>query len=199
MPRRRTLIEPPLYWVEKPVPVAPPALPVVAERGGTQFIAPKATIIVDTREQMPFKFSRFRGWFAGVKKKALKVGDYSIAGLEDYVTVERKDLPDLIQSFTTNRAVFVARLRKMADYPHRLLVVTASFTEVKSRYGGVSIDPNRITQSLIATLTGAGVPFICSETHELGAEITASYLYQVHLYHWLEEQGEGRRLTDNDL
>jgi ERCC4-type nuclease len=199
MPRRRTLIEPPLYWSSTPVPVAPPALPVVAERGGTQLRAPKATLIVDTREQQPFKFARFRGWFAGVKKKALKVGDYSVAGLEDYVTVERKDLADLIQSFTTNRAVFVARLRRMADFPHRLLVVTASLTEVKSSYGGVSVDPNRVTQSLIAALAGTGVPFICSETHELGAEITASYLYQIHLYHWLEQQGEGRRLVDGDL
>jgi ERCC4-type nuclease len=199
MPRRRTLIEPPLYWTDTPTPVAPPVLPVVAERGGTQLRAPKATLLVDTREQLPYKFSRFRGWFSGVKKKALKVGDYSIEGMEDEVTVERKDLPDLLQSFTTCRGVFVARLRKMADYPHRLLVVTASLSEVKSSYGGVSIDPNRITQSLIATLAGTGVPFICTETHELGAEITASYLYQIHLYHWLEQQGEGRRLVDGDL
>src|SRR5687767_15053373 len=138
MPRRRTIIDPPLYWIDHPAPVAPPPLPCIAERGGTQLIAPKATVIVDTREQVPFQFARFRGWFAGIRRKALKVGDYSIAGLEDYVTVERKDLPDLIQSFSTHRPVFVARLRKMADYPHRLLVVTASFSEVKSSYGGVS-------------------------------------------------------------
>ena len=28
------------------------------------------TLLVDTREQNPFNFSRFRGWFAGVEKKA---------------------------------------------------------------------------------------------------------------------------------
>lgn len=69
MPRRRTLIEPPLYWAKSAVPVAPPALPVIAERGGTQVRAPRATLIVDTREQLPFKFSRFRGWFAGAKRR----------------------------------------------------------------------------------------------------------------------------------
>ena len=57
----------------------------------------------------------------------------------------------------------------------------------------------RTLRALIAALAGTGVPFICSETHELGAEITASYLYQIHLYHWLEQQGEGRRLVDGDL
>jgi ERCC4-type nuclease len=196
MRKRRTLITSPLEWQLQVAPVRPPALPVVAERGGTQLQAPKATVIVDTREQNPFSFSRFRGWFAGVKHKALKVGDYSVAGLEDVVTVERKDLPDLIHSFTSGRAVLVKRLREMTRIPHRLLVVTAALSEVTSPYGGVSIDPNRITQSLIATLAGLGVPFLCVE---LGAEIVASYLYQVHLYHWLEANDYGRRLADQDL
>jgi hypothetical protein len=43
------------------------------------------------------------------------------------------------------------------------------------------------------------VPFLCVETHELGEEIVASYLYQVHLYHWLESNGHGRSLADDDL
>lgn len=189
----------PLEWQMTAAPVAPPALPVVAERGGTQIHAPKATVIVDTREQNPFSFARFRGWFKGVTHKALKVGDYSVAGLEEVCTVERKDLPDLVHSFTTDRAVFVKRLREISRYPHRLLVVTEPLSMVKSPYGGTSLSPNRITQSLIATLVGAEVPFICTETHELGAEVVASYLYQVHLYYWLEAHDYGRYLAENDL
>jgi len=199
MKKRRTLITSPLEWQMTAAPVPHPPLPVVAERGGTQLHTPKPTVIVDTREQNPFSFARFRGWFAGIKRKALKVGDYSVVGLEDVCTVERKDLPDLIHSFTSDRAVFVDRLRKMSRYPHRLLVVTAALSEVKSPYGGTSINPNRITQSLIAALAGLGVPFLCVETHELGEEIVASYLYQVFLYHWLETNDYGRWLADNDL
>jgi hypothetical protein len=52
---------------------------------------------------------------------------------------------------------------------------------------------------LIAVLAGLQVPFICSETHELGEEFVGSYLYQVHLYHWLEFHDYGRFLSDNDL
>jgi hypothetical protein len=52
---------------------------------------------------------------------------------------------------------------------------------------------------LVAALTGLGVPFLCVETHELGEEIVASYLYQVHLYHWLETNDFGRYLADKDL
>jgi hypothetical protein len=52
---------------------------------------------------------------------------------------------------------------------------------------------------LIAVLAGLQIPFLCTETHELGAEIVASYLYQIHLYHWLESNGYGRALADGDL
>jgi len=197
--RRRTLITSPLEWQMTAAPVPPPALPVVAERGGTQLRAPRPVVIVDTREQVPFSFSRFRGWFAGIEKKALNLGDYTVAGLEDVCVVERKDLADLVQSFTTGRAAFVERLRQMSHCPHRLLVITAALSQVKSKYAHSRANPNQITQSLIAALVGLQVPFLCVETHELGEEIVASYLYQVFLYHWLESNGHGRFLVDDDL
>lgn len=86
-------------------PVPHPALPVLAERGGTQLKTPRAIVLVDTREQNPFDFSRFDGWFVGVEKKALPLGDYSIAGLEHRCVVERKDLADLVHSLTAARAL----------------------------------------------------------------------------------------------
>jgi ERCC4-type nuclease len=83
-------------------------------------------LVVDTREQNPFDFSRFQGWFNGIERRALKLGDYSIAGLEDLCVVERKGLSDLVRSFTVERKVFVAHLQQMAEYPHCLLVVSAA-------------------------------------------------------------------------
>ena len=199
MKTRRTLIRSPREWQMAPAPVLHPVIPVLAERGGTQLKTPRPVILVDTREQSPFAFSRFEGWFAGIEKKSLKVGDYSVAGLEDVCVVERKDLPDLIHSLTAERSVFVNRLRRMSRYPHRLLVITAALGQVKSPYPHGGTNPNRITQSLIAVLAGLQVPFLCTETHELGEELVASYLYQVHLYHWLETNDYGRFLIDNDL
>lgn len=180
-------------------PVAHPALPVIAERGGTQLRTPRPVVVVDTREQNPFSFARFHGWFASVEKRPLRLGDYSVAGLEETCTVERKDLPDLVQSFSAERPAFIRRLREMSRYPQRLLVITAALSQVKSRYEHSAVSPNRITQSLVAVLVGLDVPFLCVETHELGEEIVASYLYQVFLYHWLETNGYGRCLADDDL
>lgn len=199
MRRRRHLIMSPLEWQMTAAPVPHPVIPVLAERGGTQLKTPRPTLLVDTREQNPFNFSRFEGWFAGIEKKALRLGDYSVAGLEDTCVVERKDLSDLVHSCTVERNAFIKRLRLMAGYPHRLLVVTSTLSQVKSPYSHSRVDPNRTTQFLVAALAGLQVPFICSETHALGEELVGSYLYQVHLYHWLESNDYGRFLADNDL
>lgn len=199
MNRRRTLITSPLDWFLSANPVPPPALPVLAERGGTQLKTPRPVLVVDTREQNPFDFSRFQGWFSGIERRALTLGDYSIAGLEDICVVERKNLPDLVRSFTVERKVFVDRLRQMSGYPHRLLVITAALSQIKSPYPYSAAKPNQIMQSVMAVLAGLQVPFLCTETHELGEELLASYLYQVHLYHWLETNGHGSWLTDGDL
>src|ERR1700747_1179137 len=152
MPRRRTLVPSPLAWTAHPAHVAPPILPVIPERGGTQLRTPLPVAIIDTREQNPLSFRRFRGWFADIEERALPLGDYSAGGMEDSCVVERKDLADLICSFTSNRSVFINRLRRMSDRPHSLLVITASLTEIKSEYPYRAANPNRITQSLIATL-----------------------------------------------
>ncbi|HKR86333.1 MAG TPA: ERCC4 domain-containing protein, partial [Terriglobales bacterium] len=126
--RRRTLITPPLKWQMTAAGVPPPLMPVIAERGGTQLRAPRGVVLMDTREQNPFDFSRFTGWFSGVEKKALPLGDYSVAGLEKVCVVERKNLDDLVHSFTVERPVFVDRLRRMSAYPHRLLVITSTLS-----------------------------------------------------------------------
>lgn len=72
-------------------------------------------------------------------------------------------------------------------------------SQIKSPYLHSGASPNRIVQSLIAVLASLRVPFVTTETHELGEENIASYLYQAHLYEWLEVNDYGRFLADNDL
>src|SRR5258708_31171912 len=135
MPRKpRTLIASPLDGQMSPSPISHPIVPVLAERGGTQLRTPLPVVVVDTRVQIPLSFRRFKGWFAGVEMRALPLGDYSVAGMEDSCVVERKDLSDLVCSFTENRAVFVKRLRRLSELPHSLLVITAPLSQLKSAY-----------------------------------------------------------------
>jgi hypothetical protein len=92
----------------------------------------------------------------------------------------------------------LARLVGRYPFPHRLLVIAAPLAQVKSPYAYSQVSPNRIFQSLIAALAGLQVPSLGTETHELGEEVVASYLYQVFLYRWLQENSFGGRLVDDD-
>src|SRR5260370_42125581 len=80
--------------------------------------------------------------------------------MEDSCVVERKDLADLICSFSNNRAVFVARLRKMSRLPHSLLVVTAPLSQIKSAYPYGRVNPNHVPQSLVAVPVRVVGPFL---------------------------------------
>lgn len=50
----------------------------------------------DNREQNPYTF---RSWDVEIRQDALPAGDYSLAGFEDRVAVERKNLDDLVGCF----------------------------------------------------------------------------------------------------
>jgi hypothetical protein len=93
----------------------------------------------------------------------------------------------------------VRELKKLAQLSHKLLVVSTALSQIKSPYPYSVVSPNRITQSLMAVLAGLQEPFLCTETHELGEELLASFLCQVHLYHWLEVNDYVSHLTDRDL
>ena len=131
--KARTLIASPLAWQMSAAPIAHPIVPVLAERGGTQLRTPLPVVVVDTREQIPLSFRRFKGWFSGVEMRALPLGDYSVAGMENSCVVERKDLSDLVSLFTEHRTVFVKRLRRMSELPHSLLVITAPLSRDQER------------------------------------------------------------------
>ena len=76
-----------------------------ADRGGTQLRTPLPVAIVDTREQNPLSFRRFQRMVRRHRASRPTVSaTIPSSGMEDSCVVERKDLADLIQSFTTNRA-----------------------------------------------------------------------------------------------
>jgi hypothetical protein len=87
----------------------------------------------------------------------------------------------------------------MSQCSYRLLAISGSLSQLKSPYENSGSNPNHIIQSLMAMLVGLQVPFLCTDTHELGEEMVASFLYQAHLYHGLETEGHGRFLAHDDL
>ncbi len=74
------------------------------------------TIVVDTREQRPYQFP-------GAVVKALPTGDYSIVGLTDRVTIERKSKADAYSSLGQGRARFRRELERLALFDYAAIVV----------------------------------------------------------------------------
>lgn len=91
--------------------------------------------------------------------------------------------PDQVHSFTVERSVFIKRIKLMSGYPHRLLVVKAPLSRIRTPYPHSAASPNRIFQSLLALLAGLNLPALCTDNQNLGEELVTSYLYQIHLYY----------------
>lgn len=74
-------------------------------------------VVIDTREQKPYDFSR-----AGVQDvvyEKLDVGDYSLENFEHTFAVERKSLDDLATSLGAERERFENEILRANGYAHR--------------------------------------------------------------------------------
>jgi len=82
-------------------------------------------IIVDTREQKPYKFKGM-----DVINEGLETGDYSLKGHESKITVERKSHEDAWNSARGSRKRFVNCLQRLAVMPHPAIVIECSLAEL---------------------------------------------------------------------
>lgn len=112
----------------------------------------KPTIIVDSREQMPYVFSP-DSFCAGSCTKKLNSGDYSISGLEDYFTVDRKrNTSEWSQNVIDER--FERELDRMRQIPHSFILCEFGLADILSfpvnsgiptyKHSGIKIRPEFI-------------------------------------------------------
>jgi len=95
-------------------------------------------VIVDTREQIPYTFHEIpidnseKYYGVSILRRGLTLGDYSVAGLETRLCIERKSLEDLYSSIG-RRDNFENRLTRMQGYDYSCVVVEASQETLLSR------------------------------------------------------------------
>jgi DNA excision repair protein ERCC-4 len=126
-------------------------------------------IIQDTREQNPLQFSHN----TEVVCRKLDQGDYSVAGLENEITIERKSLSDLLGSITTGRERFARELERMAGYKFAALLVESDWrTIITGQWDCPSkVHPNSVLGSLISFQVKYGVVPIMAHNHAMAAVI----------------------------
>lgn len=187
-------------------PAPPPSGRLIVKRGGHSITRqiPKPIVLIDTREKYPFDFSRFKNWIGDAKSLALKVGDYSIEGMETLLVLERKTLTDLITTLMQERTRFSKLCEKMTKYRWRALLIEASYEDIKTPYDYVEYNtlahPNAVSGTLDALEARYGIPVIYTSLYRpLAEEKAVSWLSKHFTYWYLEKNGLGRVLQEGDL
>jgi hypothetical protein len=111
--------------------VGPPRGRLIVKRRGHSITRqiPKPVALIDTRERSPFDFSRFPNWIKEEKRQKLKVGDYSVEGMENLLALERKSLSDLMSTLMQHRPRFFKMCEQLAEYRWRALIVEDSYED----------------------------------------------------------------------
>jgi len=85
-------------------------------------------VIVDTREKQPFEFTSSK--IDEVVNTKLDTGDYSVAGLEDVLSIERKaSVSEFYHNITQKR--FWAEMERLEKFKHKFIVFEFSVSDVE--------------------------------------------------------------------
>ena len=110
------------------------------------------TIIVDTREQLPWEFGNHT-----TSRTKLDTGDYSIEGLEHLLAIERKQsVSEIANNITEKR--FPGFLERLSSIPHRFMLFEFDLDDVynfpvgseipKSKWDKLKVTNNYILKHL---------------------------------------------------
>jgi ERCC4-type nuclease len=114
-------------------------------------------IVVDTREQLPLTLPNSR-------LATLATGDYSVAGYEQLISIERKSLSDLFGCVGQGRERFERCLERLATYKYPAIVIEATFADILSGVRHSQIHPNSAIGSLVAWATRYRIPcWLCGD------------------------------------
>jgi DNA excision repair protein ERCC-4 len=120
------------------------------------------TILVDSREQDPLIFHRFKSVSA-----PLTTGDYSIAGFSEIFAVERKTIGDLIGCCVgDNRERFERELHRLRGYRFKRLLVVGDRSSIEGGYYRSRISPLSVLGSLSAFEVRYDCPVVFAPTPE---------------------------------
>lgn len=127
------------------------------------------TIVVDTREQLPYEFE-------GAVMKTLASGDYSVLGLEDRVAIERKSKPDAYASLGRGRARFRREVERLAELDYAAIVVEDTVPGFLRRPPHTRMNPRAAVASLFAWSVRYRVPVIFAGDRAHGRAVTQKLL-----------------------
>ncbi|MDK9699078.1 MAG: hypothetical protein OEM52_02860 [bacterium] len=133
----------------------------------------RLSIIVDTREQHPFEFDPVR---VETIRMALSAGDYSLAGFEPMVSVERKSLEDYISSVIKSQQRFLREVEKLAAMPYKCVVVEGDLVDIQQHRYHSGVHPSAVLGATMMLLVDFGVPVLFCSNRQIACAVTEAFL-----------------------
>ena len=127
-------------------------------------------IVIDTREQLPYRFQ------TPAISGTLPTGDYSLAGAEDLIAIERKTRDDLISCLCDGRERFERELYRGRALDFFAIAVECSLSDLVNGNYRSRMTPKSAIQSILAFSVRYRLPVFFVETRDYGARVTESLL-----------------------
>ncbi len=140
-------------------------------------------IIRDTREQDGFSFV---GFPCTVTPGTLEAGDYSLAGFERRVSIERKSLPDLVACLGVERDRFQRELARLRGFDAACIIVDQPQSVLRLGHYRSAMPAESAWQSVIAFSMRFRVPFWFCDSRADAEAVTFNFLRHFARDRWRE-------------
>ena len=128
------------------------------------------SIVIDSRERRPYSFT------LPTVVAGLKVGDYSLAGFEDRIAIERKTIGDLIACLSSGRKRFERELKRGRELDYFCLVVETDLKALTDGKYRSRMNPESVVQSLLAFSVRYRLPIFFVGGRKRGQQVTQGLL-----------------------
>ena len=115
----------------------------------------------------------------------LQTGDYSLAGLEKIIAIERKSLPDLLSCVGSERERFDREIQRLLAFQTKALVVESSWPELEAGNWRSKVTPAAAVGSVLGW-AALGIPVIMAGDHERAGRFVSRMLYLTARRRWRE-------------
>ncbi len=166
-----------------------PSIPALRHLGDLADRLP--TVVIDSREQDPLPITRLP-----VIRAGLYSGDYSIAGLENGFSIERKSINDLVGCcVNSNRERFEHELHRLRGYRFKRLLVVGQRVEIELKHYRSAIAPSSVLGTLTAFEIRYDCPVVWAATQEEGAALVERWAWYYARQHVEQVNGLFRGTT----
>ena len=128
-------------------------------------------IVIDSREKDEYTF----GDIVPIKQK-LDAGDYSVAGLENRIAIERKNIDDFVGTVIYHKDRFHEELVRLSLMEFAAIVVEASLKDILDHRYKSDVLPLSVIGATVAIMVEYRIPIVFCGSRQLACHMTKSIL-----------------------